>query len=194
MEIVKRLMEMKLLDVMFTSDGKEYLTHDHLLREIEDQLYISGGRIGLSELVSVLNVDYSHIEAKANQLSRTSSGDISLVLGQLVSRQYKDSLAQEVDVKLQETGIITIAELTKMYDLSADFIDNIISERLGTIVKGKADVNDSRIIVTNDYLSQYQSKITGVLSAVTRPIALTSIINRYKFSERIFNSKHSIDV
>src|SRR5690348_4765951 len=114
-EIMKRLIEMKLLDVIFTCDGKEYITEEHLLREIEDELYSSGGRIGLSDLATILNVDYTQIEAKANQLSRTSSGDISLVLGQLVSRQYKDSLAQEIDLKLQEVGIITIAELTKQY-------------------------------------------------------------------------------
>ena len=180
---------MNLLDVIFTSDGKEYITEEHLLREIEDELYSSGGRIGLTDLVTILNVDYSHIETKANQLSRNSCGEISIALGQLVSRQYKDNLAQEIDLKLQENGIITIAELTKQYDLNADFIDTLITERLGTIIRGRTDANDSRIIVTNDYISQYQSKVTGVLSAVTRPVPLNTIVNRYKFSESIFNSK-----
>ena len=186
---MKRLIEMKLLDVIFTCDGKEYITEEHLLREIEDELYSCGGRISLSDLATTLNVDYLQVESKASQLSRTSAGEVSLVLSQLVSRQYKDNMAQEIDLKLQEVGIITIAELTKQYDLSADFLEGVISERLGTIIKGKADANDSRIIVTNDYLSQYQSKVTGVLSAVTRPVPLNTIVNRYKFSESIFNSK-----
>ncbi|CAG2120426.1 unnamed protein product, partial [Medioppia subpectinata] len=46
-EIMKRLIEMKLLDVIFTSDGKEYITEEHLLREIEDELFSAGGRISL---------------------------------------------------------------------------------------------------------------------------------------------------
>lgn len=182
--------EMKLLEVIFTNDGKEYLTPDHLLREIEDELYANGGRVSISDLVTSLSVDFVHCEAKSSQLSRTNHGEISLVLGQLVSRQYKDALAQEVDVKLQEAGLITIAELTKLYDLPAEFIENLIVERLGSIIKGKQDLNDPRIIVTNDYLDRYQAKITGVLSAITKPTPLSSIINRNKFPEKIFNCKH----
>ncbi|XP_054161275.1 E3 UFM1-protein ligase 1-like [Oppia nitens] len=187
-EIMRRLIDMKLLDVYFTSDGKEYVTDDQLLREIEDELYNSGGRISLATLAANLNLDYAQVESKSGQLSRTSSGDVSLVLGQLVSRQYKDSLAQEVDLKLQESGVVTIAELTKQYDLSADFLDGLITERLGSLVRGRTDPNDPRVILTNDYLAQYQSKVKGVLSAVTRPVALQTIINRYKFTENLFNS------
>jgi hypothetical protein len=33
-------------------------------REISDELYASGGRIGLAELSQILTVDYSQIEAQ----------------------------------------------------------------------------------------------------------------------------------
>ena len=85
--------------------GREYLTPDQLLREIEDELYISNGRIAITELSVRLNVDYVHCESKAHQLSRQSQGEISLVLGQLISKQFKDLLAQEIDLKLQENGL-----------------------------------------------------------------------------------------
>lgn len=169
--------------------GREYLTPDQLLREIEDELYISNGRIAITELSVRLNVDYVHCESKAHQLSRQSQGEISLVLGQLISKQFKDLLAQEIDLKLQENGLINLSDFIKSYDLPSDFIENVITERLGTIVHGKQDQNDAKIILTEEYLSQFQSRICGVLSGCTKPISIQTLINKYKFPERIFNSK-----
>lgn len=42
-EIVNRLIELKLLDVVYTSDGKEYITPQQLVKEIQDELYVHGG-------------------------------------------------------------------------------------------------------------------------------------------------------
>lgn len=44
-EIVNKLIELKLLDVVFTSDGKEYITPQQLNREIQDELYVNGGKL-----------------------------------------------------------------------------------------------------------------------------------------------------
>ena len=43
MEIVNKLIELKLLDVVFTTDGKEYVTPQQLNREIQDELFVHGG-------------------------------------------------------------------------------------------------------------------------------------------------------
>jgi hypothetical protein len=40
---VNRLIELKLLDVVYTSDGKEYVTPQQLTTEIQDELYVHGG-------------------------------------------------------------------------------------------------------------------------------------------------------
>lgn len=45
MEIVNKLIELKLLDVVFTSDGKEYVTPQQLNREIQDELFVNGGNL-----------------------------------------------------------------------------------------------------------------------------------------------------
>jgi len=42
-EIINKLLELKLLDVVFTTDGKEYVTPKQLIREISDELYVHGG-------------------------------------------------------------------------------------------------------------------------------------------------------
>lgn len=40
----------------------------------------------------------------------------------LCNRGYMDMLAEEVNDKLQEKGHVTIPELTKQYDLPAEFL------------------------------------------------------------------------
>lgn len=42
-EILIKLQQMKLLDVIHTIDGKEYLTLQQLAQEIRDELYVHGG-------------------------------------------------------------------------------------------------------------------------------------------------------
>ena len=43
-EIVAKLIEMKLLDVIYTLDGKEYVTPHYLEREIRDELHVHRGK------------------------------------------------------------------------------------------------------------------------------------------------------
>lgn len=61
MEIVTLLLEKKLLEVIFTNDGKEYITPDHLEREVQDELYVNGGRVNLVEVSKTLNVDLTRV-------------------------------------------------------------------------------------------------------------------------------------
>lgn len=42
-----------------------------------------------------------------------------------VCSMYLDRLAEEVNDKLQEAGLITIAELCKNYDLPGDFLSEV---------------------------------------------------------------------
>lgn len=42
-EIVAKLISSKLLDVVFTTDGKEYVTPLHLTKELKDEAYVQGG-------------------------------------------------------------------------------------------------------------------------------------------------------
>lgn len=44
-EILMKLEEMKLIDVLHSSDGKEYLTPNHLLKEIRQEVDAHDGKI-----------------------------------------------------------------------------------------------------------------------------------------------------
>jgi hypothetical protein len=186
-EIVYRLVELKLLDVIHTTDGKEYLTPNELGKEIREELIVHRGRINLVDLQQTLNVDLSHIEAKVGELIKNDR-NLTLILGQLIDRSYLDAIGEEIDDKLQENGIVTIAELAKLYDLPGDFINEVVRSRLGHAIKGHIDDLDRNVIYTEAYVARYRAKICGLFSGVTKPTPVQPIVNRYGLQNRLFHS------
>lgn len=75
----------------------------------------------MTDLSSIIGVGLNAIERKANDLVQFDN-KINCVLGELVTESYLDSLAEEVNEKLQQNGSITIAEIAKLYDLPGDFL------------------------------------------------------------------------
>ncbi|XP_023930232.1 E3 UFM1-protein ligase 1 [Lingula anatina] len=184
-EIVSKLIQLKLIDVIYTTDGKEYLTPQEISKEIREELIVHGGRVNLVELQHAINVDLSHIQNEVEEILKTDK-NLTLVLGQLIDKDYLDRLAEEINYKLQEQGQVTIAELTKLYDLPADFLSEVIKERLGIIVQGQIDDFDRDVIFTETFVARQKAKIRGIFSAVTRPTPVMSIINQYHLPERLF--------
>lgn len=59
--MVSLLVEKGLLEIIYTNDGKEYLTPDQLSTEIQDELYVNGGRVNLTDVSRTLNVDLNKV-------------------------------------------------------------------------------------------------------------------------------------
>lgn len=184
-DVVKKLIALNLIEVLFTCDGKEYVTPENLMREMEDELIVNGGRVDLTDLSATLNIDFSHIEAKGHDLVRDSCGEICIVMGQLISSEYKDRLAEEINQRLTETGVVNVSDLSKHYDLPGHFVDSILSERLGNSIHGVRDSSDPRTIFTESYINQYKSKLRGILLGTTRPVPLNQLLTRFQLPEKI---------
>lgn len=146
-EIVSWLMDKKKIDLIFTSDGKEYLTPEQLINDIRGELYDAGGRISLVDLAKLIRVDLAHINTHLNFILKGNK-DIHLVLSQLIDNTYITKLAEEINEKLSQQGQINIGDLTIQYDLLADFLQQIVEKNLGKSIFGKQDNNDPRVIFT----------------------------------------------
>ncbi|KAH1173485.1 E3 UFM1-protein ligase 1 [Mauremys mutica] len=186
-EIVAKLIAEKQLDVVHTLDGKEYITPAQISREIQDELHVCGGRINIVDLQQIINVDLVHIESRANDIFK-SDRTIQLVLGQFINESYLDQLAEEINDKLQETGQVTISELCKAYDLPGDFLIQALSPRLGRIIRGQIDQDNTGVIFTEAFVARHQARIRGLFSAITRPTPVTNLITRYGFQEQLLYS------
>lgn len=127
-EIVTKLIDLKLIDVFYTNDGKEYVTPQQLSREICDELFLHDGRVSLSELVSTLNVGIHAIESRAHDIV-LANPEIHLVAGQLVDDGYLDRVAEEINEALQQNGQIVLVELAKQYELPLEFMLQVSFQR-----------------------------------------------------------------
>uniref|UniRef100_A0A3P8YPG7 E3 UFM1-protein ligase 1 n=1 Tax=Esox lucius TaxID=8010 RepID=A0A3P8YPG7_ESOLU len=186
-EIVAKLIEEKKLDVLHTVDGKEYITPSQISREIKDELYAHGGRVNIVDLQKIINVDWVHVEARANDITR-SDRNIQLVLGQLIDKNYLDQIAEEVNDKLQEAGMVNIPELCKIHDLPGDFLTEELSKRIGKILHGQMDEFNRGVIFTPAFVSRHRARIRGLFSAVTRPTSVSNMIAVYGFQEHLLYS------
>ncbi|CAB4010178.1 E3 UFM1- ligase 1, partial [Paramuricea clavata] len=184
-ELVQKLINLGLIDVIYTTDGREYLTPSELEKEIREELFVEGGRINLVDLQQVINVDLSHIESKVAELIKT---DRSLVLiqGELIEKHYLDHIAEEINEKLQESGLVSIGELAKTFGFTTDFMLETIEDRLGSIIHGKLDRLERGVLFTDAFIARHTARIRGVLSAITRPTSLSNLIIQYDFQEKLF--------
>ncbi|KAM3602417.1 uncharacterized protein V6R79_003640 [Siganus canaliculatus] len=186
-EIISKLVQERKLDVVHTLDGKEYITPAQISKEIRDELYVHGGRINIVDLQQILNVDFVHVESRANDIAKSDRG-IQIVLGQLIDDTYLDRLAEEVNDKLQEAGLISIAELCKNYDLPGDFLSEELSKRLGKLIQGEMDQDNRGIIFTPAFVARHKARIRGLFSAITRPTPVSSMIGAFGFQENLLYS------
>lgn len=185
MEIVTKLLERKLLDVVFTTDGKEYITPQQLVREIKDELQVGGGRVNLTELAKILNVDLSQVSRAAADFERHDKS-VKLVLGQLIDKTYVTKISGEINDRLNQHGHVDVAQLTLHYDLPAEFLQSTIEKELGKSIFGRQDVQDSRVFYTEGYVARNRAKTRGALSAITRPTPISAVLGQCSVPERIF--------
>lgn len=208
-EIVNKLIELKLLDVVFTSDGKEYVTPQQLGKEIMDELYVhqgillmdslkyagrlipclSLGRLTLVDLATTLNVSLGVITARATELVKIEKG-LHLVLGQLITTDFLDSFAQDVNEVLRQDGVISLHELSKTSDLPGDFLMEQMIRRVGKIIKGKQDETENWMIYTETFVQRNTAKLRGILSGIMRPTPINQIMHKVNdLSEKLFFGK-----
>ncbi|KAK7605267.1 hypothetical protein V9T40_007125 [Parthenolecanium corni] len=187
-EIITKLTQLKLLDVVFTNDGKSYITPKYLIKEIKDELYVHNGRANLIDLAKSLNVDASVITSLAHEVVKEDSS-VRVILGQLIDHSYVINVAEEINDRLQQHGLINVSELARTFDLPADFIHSIIKENSGRIIRGvKQDKQDVQTYYTENYLNRYKSIVKGALAAITRPTQISTIISHCGIKENVFFS------
>uniref|UniRef100_A0A8C9ZTT7 E3 UFM1-protein ligase 1 n=1 Tax=Sander lucioperca TaxID=283035 RepID=A0A8C9ZTT7_SANLU len=186
-EIIAKLVQDKKLDVVHTLDGKEYITPAQISREIRDELYVHGGQFNNQHQTQILNVDWVHVENRASDIAKSDKG-VQLVLGQLINDTYLDRLAEEVNDKLQEAGLISIAELCKNYDLPGDFLSEELTKRFGKLIRGEMDQYNRGVIFTPAFVARHKARIRGLFSAITRPTPVSSMIGTFGFQEHLLYS------
>ncbi|RNA34867.1 E3 UFM1- ligase 1 [Brachionus plicatilis] len=178
-EIINKLINLGMINLYHTTDGKEFITHKHLEKEIYDEIYVHDGRINIVELQTLLNIDISHIEAKVSEIVK-GDPNLCLILGQIISKDYMNKISEEINELLKEKGSVSVAELTNVYSLPADFLNQIVKPRVGTIIKGNFD---GSILFTHNYVNHQKSLLAGVLEASIKPVRLSQLTKEFNLDQ-----------
>ena len=91
------------------------------------------GRVSLIDLSDVIGMDLYHIETQAQRIVAGDSG-LMLINGEIISQAYWDSVAEEINEKLQECSQISLAELAAQLHIGSELVVSVLEPRLGTIV------------------------------------------------------------
>ncbi|XP_037104001.1 E3 UFM1-protein ligase 1 [Syngnathus acus] len=185
-EIIARLVQDKKVEVVHTIDGKEYVTPAQISREIREELDRHGGRVNILELQQMINVNWVDVESRASDIAK-SDRSVQLVLGQLVDDTYLNRVAEEVNDRLQEAGLIGISELCKSYDLPGDFLHDELAKRIGKVIQGELDQYSRGVIFTPAYVARHTAKIRGLFSAITRPTPVSGLLGAFGLQEHLLN-------
>lgn len=186
-EIITKLVDMKLLNIIFTNDGKEYVTPNQLVTEMKDELIVNGGRINITDLAKVLNVDLNHITQRVSELLKQDR-TIALVGGQLIDQTYKTHLAEEINEILNQQGQISVGQLTNQYDLPTEFLQEVVEKNLGKIIRAKQDRQDPKVFFTEAFVARNLAAIRGALIGTMKPTPVNTLLNLCGVEDHLFFS------
>ena len=113
-------------------------------------------------------------------------------------RYYLAGVAEEINETLQDTGAVQLSDHSKRFGLYSDFLTEAINARLGSIIRGKLQngvrhlmkhiwVEGLQMLYTDAYVARYTARIRGLLSGVTRPIAVAQIQTKYEMQADLFH-------
>jgi hypothetical protein len=170
-ELVLKLIEKGLVELIVTLDAKEYVTPAHLEKEILEEIIVHGGRVSLTEIQPTLNVDLRHIQGRFDEIMKADPS-YRLQDGVVFTSEYLDGLAEEVNQMLQESGQLRLVELAANFNITTQFLVEALNPRLGSIVQGHCE---SGILFTSTYIERQTACIRGAFSAITRPTPVAAV-------------------
>ncbi|KAK2551189.1 E3 UFM1-protein ligase 1-like protein [Acropora cervicornis] len=125
-EIVQKLIHLGLIEVIYTTDGKEYLTPQQLEREIKDELFVHGGRINVVDLQQLIGVDFSHVEKKVIEME---SGQISIAE---LSKKFTFPTEFLLEIVESHLGTVIHGQLD-MLDRGVLFTESFVAQQTACI-------------------------------------------------------------
>ncbi|PPD88494.1 hypothetical protein GOBAR_AA38740 [Gossypium barbadense] len=169
-ELVQKLHELRIIDfeLLHTVSGKEYITPEQLRHEIAGEVK-KLGRVSLIDLADTTGVDLYHVEKQAQHVVSEDPG-LMLIQGEIISQSYWDSVAEEINERLQECSQIALAELAAQLHVGSELVASVLEPRLGTLVKGRLEGGQ---LYTPAYIARVSAMVRGASRGITVPTNLS---------------------
>ncbi|XP_050211386.1 E3 UFM1-protein ligase 1 homolog [Mercurialis annua] len=169
-ELVQKLHQLHIIDfdLLHTVSGKEYITPEQLRNEIVVEIR-KLGRISLIDLADVIGVDLYHVEKQAQQVVSDDPG-LMLIQGEIISQDYWDNVAEEINERLQECSQIALAEIAAQLNIGSELVASMLEARLGKLVKGRLEGGQ---LYTPAYVARVSAMVRGAARGITVPTNLS---------------------
>ncbi|CAH2065237.1 unnamed protein product [Thlaspi arvense] len=166
-ELVQKLQELGVIDfdLLHTVTGKEYITQEQLRNEIGSEIS-KLGRVSVIDLADTIGVDLYHVEKQAQDVVSSDTG-LMLVQGEIISQTYWDSIAEEINERLQECSQISVAEIAGQLQVGSELVQSVLEPRLGTLVKARLEGGQL-------YTPAYVARVTAMVRGASRGIFVPS--------------------
>jgi len=182
-EIIDNIIKNYDFKLIYTQDGREYLTPEHLERQIKD-VVIEHGRINIVELPKILNVGIERIEPRVDVMCKKGAEVINMN-GQLLTNLYLDDIGEEINEELQQRHKVPISDISLKFNIPHEFLMRALTQRLDSIIQGQIQGN---YLITKSYQNVIRSQLRGVLRGSIKPLAVSQIKKLYGIDESTINS------
>ncbi|KAK3410048.1 hypothetical protein EUGRSUZ_J02099 [Eucalyptus grandis] len=171
-ELVQKLQELRIIDfdLLHTVSGKEYITPDQLRHEMLSEVQ-KLGRVSLIDLADTTGVDLYHVEKQARVMVAGNPG-LMFIQGEIISQHYWDSVAEEVNERLQECSQIALAELAAQLHVGSELLTSVLEPRLGSTVKGRLEGGQ---LYTPAYVARVSAMVRGAARGISVPTNLSAL-------------------
>ncbi|VVB04643.1 unnamed protein product [Arabis nemorensis] len=171
-ELVQKLQELGVIDfdLLHTVTGKEYITQEQLRSEIASEIS-KLGRVSVIDLADTIGVDLYHVEKQAQDVVLNDPG-LMLVQGEIISQTYWDSIAEEINERLQECSQIAVAELAGQLQVGSELVQSVLEPRLGTLVKARLEGGQ---LYTPAYVARVTAMVRGAARGIFVPSNLSAL-------------------
>ncbi|MED6147155.1 hypothetical protein PIB30_041407 [Stylosanthes scabra] len=169
-ELIQKLQQLQIIDfeLLHTVSGKEYITLDQLRNEMVSEVR-KLGRVSVIDLADTTGVDLYYVEKQAERIV-ADHAEFMLNQGEIMSESYWNSVAEEVNERLQECSQIALTELAAQLNVGLDLVASVLEPRLGTMVKGRLEGGQ---LYTPAYVARMNAMVRGAARAITVPTNLT---------------------
>ena len=174
-EIVLKIINRGKVNLLHTTSGKEYVVDGKANIEIANEIK-KRKRITTFELSSYLELPIALIEKKVDELIKKNKNFL-LVDGKIMTKEYLEKITMEINDLVNKEGSASLADISNKYDLSIDFLKNLLKEKIseGSL---NAKLFPTRII-TDYYIQNQLKKIRPILLANINPISTNKILSKY---------------
>ncbi|KAF9206546.1 E3 UFM1-protein ligase 1 [Haplosporangium sp. Z 27] len=175
-----------LSNIIPSLDGKSFITHEQLTKDIVIQLENRNGRISLLDMPKTLNADLSDIQDRVHDLIRSKPGTIVQVQDELLKVEYLDRMTAIMKEELIKKGYLTTMDQCRQYKLDIDYMRQFLKDRVGSIIPGQWDTIDRGLVIEPRFLEKEKTALLKALNDLHEPTSLQFLRSRHIVQDQLF--------